>query len=312
MAQRIGELDRIFHGKLGARADRKVCRMRRVADQHDVLMMPLAAENAIEVEPRRAAQVAGIAHQLVAIEILAEYALAKRDRARLVGLVEAGGQPILLARLNDEGAGVGIETVGVELEPTPFRLFEGEGEGIEPLVRAEPDIATFARLDVGLKSVGIFLPHEAVDAVGGDDQVAIGEGRVIRHLGLELLSYAEGGGAGLQDVEQLLPRDAAKPVPAGGDLATLEVDVDIVPMMKIAQDRRVALGIGVREVGQGRIREHHAPTECVVRPIAFDHGDVMSGIGPLHQNGEIEAGRLRRRHTRCALVHASQVRLLDI
>jgi DNA-directed RNA polymerase subunit N (RpoN/RPB10) len=47
--------------------------MRRIADQHDVLVVPLATEHARELDPhRRAAQVARIGDQLVAIEHLRE------------------------------------------------------------------------------------------------------------------------------------------------------------------------------------------------------------------------------------------------
>jgi hypothetical protein len=37
----------------------------------------------------------------------------------------------------------------VRLEPAVLRLFEGEGERIELLVRAQPDKAAVARLDLG-------------------------------------------------------------------------------------------------------------------------------------------------------------------
>jgi hypothetical protein len=38
----------------------------------------------------------------------------------------------------------------VGLEPAVRRLLEGEGEGVELLVRAQPDEAALAQVDVGL------------------------------------------------------------------------------------------------------------------------------------------------------------------
>ena len=66
------ERDRILHGELGARADAEMRGMRRIADQHEIPVMPALAQHAVEIEPGRAAQVAGIAHQPMAAKILAE------------------------------------------------------------------------------------------------------------------------------------------------------------------------------------------------------------------------------------------------
>ena len=78
------ECDRILHGELGARADGEVRRMGSVADEHDVAVMPLAAQHAIEIEPRRPTQVARIAHERVPIEILGKHPLAEGNGGGLV------------------------------------------------------------------------------------------------------------------------------------------------------------------------------------------------------------------------------------
>ena len=103
-----------------------------------------------------------------------------------------------------------------------LRLFEGEGEGVESLVRAEPDEAAPAQVDVGLEDIGIALADTAVEAVAGDDQVGVvlgGQCLVVRRVGLEHQLDAQRQAALLQDVEQPLAPDAAEAVAARAHLA---------------------------------------------------------------------------------------------
>src|SRR6476660_8298078 len=94
---------------------------------------------------------ARIAHELVAVEILPEHPLAKFDRCGLVGAIEPGGVPGLLARLDDESAGVLIEAIRMQLKPAPLCRLERKREGVELAVRAEPDVAALAHVYVGLE-----------------------------------------------------------------------------------------------------------------------------------------------------------------
>jgi hypothetical protein len=82
------ELNGVVQGKLGARADGEMSRMSGVPHQHDmrpaVEAAPLAADQPIEIEPRRPPHMARIGHELGAIEGLGENCLAEGDRAVLV------------------------------------------------------------------------------------------------------------------------------------------------------------------------------------------------------------------------------------
>ncbi len=116
-------------------------RRRRVAHQHDVLVVPPLAEHAREVEPRRAAQVLGVRHQGMAAEMVA-----RRSRSQVAMLSSWLISPkpkasnVFWSHLDDERRGVGVELVGVRPDPAVFGLLEDEGEGVvELLVRAEPD-----------------------------------------------------------------------------------------------------------------------------------------------------------------------------
>jgi hypothetical protein len=69
------------------------------------------------------------------------------------------------------------------------------------------------------------------------------------------------------------------------------VDVDVVPVRERTNELLVRLGIGLGEVVEGGVGEHHAEPEGVVGPVALHHRDVVGGIRLLHEEGEVEAGR---------------------
>ncbi len=161
--------------------------------------------------------------------------------------VEAMGLPDGLGRLDDEGRCLVVELVDMRLEPAVLGLFEGEGEGVEGLVRAQPDEAAVGQIDVGLEDVGVALADAAVEAVAGDDQVGLvlrGNGLVVGGVGLEHQIDAKREAALLQDVQQLLAADAAEAVASRAHLAALEEHLDVVPVMELVADERRGVGVG--------------------------------------------------------------------
>src|SRR5580704_18132798 len=102
---------------------------------------PLAADQPIEIEPRRSPHVAGIGHELGAVEGLGKEFLAKRDRGVLVELAQPVRLEGLVSRLDYESRGVAIKLINVGLKPAMLRLAEVESERVERLGDTEPDVA---------------------------------------------------------------------------------------------------------------------------------------------------------------------------
>ena len=284
------QLDRVFERELGARADREVRAVRGVAHQHHrltparpVAMHPALAHDAREPDPLgRAAQVSRVRDQRMAVEVFGEEPLAVGDRVVLGHRVEPGRAPDAFRGLDDEGRGAVVEAVGVGLEPAVLGLFEREREGLEHLVRAEPDEAAGAGVDVGPVGGGMGGADAAVQAVAGDDQVGLGVGVVALHIGLEHEPDADLLAAPLQDVEQALAADAAKAVAARAQPVAANANLDVVPVVERLEDLRGAARVGGLQVGQRLVGEHDAPAKGVVGPIALDHGDLVRGVLPLH------------------------------
>ena len=90
-----------------------------------------------------------------------EDALAGGDDLLLLHVLEAPAIPGLGAAFDDEGRGVVVELVGVRLEPAVRRLLEGEGESLEFLVRAEPDEAVPAPVELRLELIGQLVADQA-------------------------------------------------------------------------------------------------------------------------------------------------------
>src|SRR5579862_1761482 len=128
----------------------------------------------------------GIVEQRVATQVGREKSLAIADGLLGGHVVESGGAPHVVGCLDDEGAGLGVERVGVGLKPAPFGLLEGKGEGGESLMCAQPDELAAASLDLRLEKLRISAANAAVGACYGDHQIGPGsEVALIRHLGLE-------------------------------------------------------------------------------------------------------------------------------
>jgi hypothetical protein len=263
----------IFHRELGARADAEMRRVRRVADQHDVAVMPARAQHAVEIEPRGAAQVAGIAHQRMTIEVPAEKTLTELDGLIGAEAVETVRLPGLLACLHDHRGERAVELIGMDLKPAVLGLLERERERRKLLRGAEPDEPAFPDIDVGTEDVGIPGPGPAVDAVRRDDQIRPGVGLFALHFRLERLQDAEIRCTSLQDVQQRLAFDAAETVSAGTQRLAAEMHRDVIPVIEAPGDGVVRLAIDLPEPLHGLVREHHAPAEGVVRAIALDDFD---------------------------------------
>jgi hypothetical protein len=235
-----------------------------------------------------------VREQRIAVQLRSEEPFAEAKALLLAHLVEPCPPPHFLGRLDDERRRVAVELVDVGLEPAVLRLLEGERERVEPLLRAEPDETAPPNVDVRPEDVAVAGAHAAVDAVAADDQVGPAlrrHGALVRHVGLEHELDAEFLAARLQDVEQPLSADAAEAVAARGDPATLEEDVDVVPVIERLQDRLRRRLVGGDEVAESLVGEHDAPAERVVGPVALDHDDVVPRVLLFHQDREVEAGR---------------------
>ena len=231
---------------------------------------------------------AGIGHELFALEVVGENLLAESDGLLLVGLVQAAGLPGFLGGLDDEGRGLVVELVDMGLEPAMLGAHEIEGEGLVHLVRAQPDEAVRTHDDIGLEHVLVLGADLGVHTVAGDDQVGIGVVEVRIDIGLEHQLHIERFAARLQDVEQMLAADAHEAVAARADDLALEQQFDVVPVIERFLDLRRRHGVPLAHVVHGRVGKHHSPPEGVIGLVAFDDRDVVRGIELLHQQRKVQ------------------------
>ena len=169
-------------------------------------------------------------------------------------------------------------------------LDKGEGEGVEGLFRAQPDILVGPDIDIDAEHFGVLVADPTVEAVGGDDDIS-GQGADVGDLVLEPQLDPERPGAILKDRQQPLPANARETMPARSDRPTMDVDVDVVPMDEGRLDDGGGFGVIGLEIGQRLVGKDHAPAEGIVRPVALVDHHVQRRITQLQGDGEIQATR---------------------
>ena len=249
-------------------------------------MRPALVPDRREVAPQRP-----VLQDRVALELVGEQLLRERHGVVLGRLVEAGPAPGGVGRLQDERGVPRVVAIGVDSPEPVHVLLEDEGECRERERRAEPHEPVGPPLDPPPEVLGVPGSDRAVDPVGGEDQVRVPVRSEVVHLRLELELDAELGAPALEDVEEPLARHPGEAVAGRGDHGALVVNVDVVPVGEGLGDLVVGLGIGPGEVIEGRVGEDDAEAEGVVGAVPLDDGDVVAGIGLLHERSEVEPGR---------------------
>ena len=266
--ERAAERDRVLHRELRPRADREVRGVRRVADQHEVPVMPGPVLHRREVAPERA-----VLEEAVALELLGEQPLGEGDRLILVRLVEARAPPRGLRRLEDERGHRRVVAIGVDPPEAVVALLEDERECRVRERRAEPDELVRPPVHLGPEVLGVTAPDKAVDAVGGQHEVGAGVRAEVGHLVLEAEDHAELRAAALQ----ALGRQAAGHRPAdtrgaAGD----ESDPPRQLLLGRCQRQLVELERPVLDVEGVLRRERDVPTEG--RRVADDVDRVVIDV----------------------------------
>ena len=231
-----------------------------------------------------------VRHQVMPAQMIGKDGSAGFDDLVLAHPFKAKAVPGLLAAFDDEGRGVVVELVDMRPQPAMFGAFEDEGEGVvEFLVGAQPDELAQAHVDIGLEHILIFAADLAVQPVRGNDQIVI-RGIAFRaaEFGFKPHVHAQFAGAILQQGQHLLASDPGKAMPARHVAMAVADHGDIVPVDEIVADRLRRLRIVALHPFQRVIRQHDAPAEGVIGPVAFQHRDLMRGVAQLHRDREIQ------------------------
>jgi hypothetical protein len=284
-AERIEERDGVFHRELRARADREVRGVRGVAEQHHVAVVPALAAHGGKRAPDRA-----VGQELVAREVVCEQLRHERDRVLLRGVGEACPPPGVLRALDDPRRArlrATLERVGVHLEHAVLGLGEDESERGERLVRAEPGELAAPPIEARTKGLRVAFAERAAQAVAGHDQVRVRQ-VVGVDLGLEHERHAQLGAPPVEDLQELLARQPAEPVPGRAHARAALVGLDVRPVGEVLLDRGVALRVRDLKAAERLVREDDAPAEGVVRAVALVDGDLGVREALLEQEREVQ------------------------
>lgn len=237
----------------------------------------------------------GVRHEVMRPEPLRKHHLACGNCFFCIHLVEAGGPPRLLVAFDNEGRCVLIEPVAMRLKHAVLILDKEKCEGVEWQRGAEPCEARSAGVEVRLKMFGVFATDCAVHAVGGDNQIRIGnpergELRIIVDISAEPEIDGELSATLLQYLKKFFSADAAESMSAGCDTMPVDEHVDIVPVREARSDGAKRGLVGRAEVFERLVGEDHPPSERVVGAIALEHDYLVRRRGLLEKQGRVETG----------------------
>src|ERR1700734_4167851 len=148
-----------------------------------------------------------------------------------------------LGGFDNEGRCAPVELVDVGLEPAVLRLAEVEGERVERLGGAEPDVAIGADEKIGPELIGVSVTDLRIEAVSGHDEVGVRELEVGIDVVLERELPAKPLATALRDVPEWLAADADKAVTARALPRAFEDKLDVVPMIEGVGDLGPALRV---------------------------------------------------------------------
>ncbi|CAB4907363.1 unannotated protein [freshwater metagenome] len=294
LVQAGGQRQRVLHGELGARADGEVRGVRRVAQQHQVALVPALVADGLEVQPLRVVGEHLVPGQLVGEDLpdpLDGVGVAHPGRELLaLGGAEARALPDVVVHLDDEGRpGVG-ERVAVDLHRPPLRVLDDELEGLEDQVGAQPDVLVVPTVQRGAERLGVRRPDLGVQPVAGHHQVVggaqlldVGGQRAVVHGDAEL------GDPLLQDRQQLLAAHGGEALAAHGEGLPVDLDVDVGPPGEAGLHPLVHDLVGALDAAQRLVGEHDAEAERVVGGVALPDGDLVAAVQLAQQRGQVQA-----------------------
>ena len=172
--EHFGQRNRVFHSQLGARTNGKVGSVSRITNQDDVVLVPALTQHAVELEPDpRAAQVARVGDEPMAVQQISEQVFAEGDGLIRRFGVKPGARPGRLWGFHNKSGHLGIEAVGMQVEPAELGFFKSKREGIELFLGAQPDETTGAQVDARIEVCFMLAAHGGEHTVGTNHQVVI-------------------------------------------------------------------------------------------------------------------------------------------
>jgi hypothetical protein len=168
-------------------------------------------------------------------------------------------------------------------------LPEGEREPVEQLVRAQPNVFVFSRVQRRLEELTVGSTHKAVGSISAHEQIAVvHEFTHLNHIGVKLEVNAEVTTPLVQNVQEAESRDAGEFIAPDGDFLILVNDIHVIPDLTTVGDLDVGFLVAVLQVGKRLVGKNNTPAKRIIGTIPLQDGDVMGWIQFFHQNSEVQ------------------------
>jgi hypothetical protein len=160
---------------------------------------------------------------------------------------------VLSQQPRPQGASRTVEGIGVDLEQAMLIFPKNKGEGVKHFGGAKPDKFRPADVQIRFEDVSIGLAGQAVDPIGGYDQIEVIGPRYlwqlsqVGNIGLENQPDPQFPAAFLQNEQQNPPRHPSENITPHPDDFIPIMDVNGFPQHKGVRNLLVGFGIGLAE-----------------------------------------------------------------
>ena len=229
----------------------------------------------------------------MAFEVLCEDALAERNRIFRTHGLEARALESLLLEFDEERAAIRPIAIVMRAEHAELCLAKRQRQRVERFGRAIPDEAVRPPVDGRPKFLLVLLPDPREGPVRRDDEIG-GPQRFKRVLlRLEFDFDAELLDIGVEKVQQFETADRSEAVAGDRNMRVIMHDCDLRPALEMRLESSNEIGIVDAQEFERAVRKDDAEAPCRIALRAFVDRDLVARIMPLHQRGELQAGRAR-------------------
>ena len=212
----------------------------------------------------------------------------------IIHIRESCGFPCFRITLDDEGAGILIEFIGMSSKNSGAVFAEDKRQTMKQMPRTELDVFVASRGKIGLELILELGTNSAHYAIGANDKIvstAAHKGFYIGDRPAKMKIYVEVMASILKHFQHFNARDARKFITTDGDLFIPMDNIDVLPFFEPVDNGLPRWDVLRFEIVERFIRKNDTPAEGIGWRVALEEVDVDVGTPLFYKERKIQTRR---------------------